>query len=333
MPRNNKNDLVSLLNKSLLINALLVIVVIVMAIALIYESATHTYTQPPTTTTMPSTTTSVNQSSTETLAGIDQGFNASQLAVINDGPMSYYEVAGQKLLNGSLTNEVVVTNAPQYNAIIINGKPSVIYIGAISCVFCGENRWAMALALSRFGNFSKLFYGYSSFGDGDVPTIYWNQDNYTTTRGVGYGNYYNSNYINFISADYESPITGGFEVGPLSYFVAQAPNATYATALSFMNSTNKFEGTPFTFWGTSLIQGADAVVFGNTTPSGDTLPLTSMTHQQVLGQLSSFDDQFSWSEYAAADVYVAQVCPAISNAAPVCSLPAIKSLEAVLVPS
>jgi hypothetical protein len=54
-----------------------------------------------------------------------------------------------------------------------NGKPSVIYIGAISCVWCGENRWAMAMALSRFGSFNSLYIGYSSIHDGDVPTLYW----------------------------------------------------------------------------------------------------------------------------------------------------------------
>ena len=55
-----------------------------------------------------------------------------------------------------------------------------------------------------------------------------------------------------------------------------------------------------------------------------------MTHAQVLSQLSSFNDQFAWSEYAAADVYIAQVCPSINNTAPVCSLPAIKSIGSVM---
>ncbi|MFI5412423.1 MAG: hypothetical protein ACHQX1_00865, partial [Candidatus Micrarchaeales archaeon] len=190
---------------------------------------------------------------------------------------------------------------------------------------------AMALALARFGNFTQLFNGYSALGDGDLPTVYWTANNYTTSSGVGYGNYYNSKYINFISAEYQSPITAGFQIKPLSYFLQLSPNATYTTALGFMNSTNKFQGTPFTFWGTSIVAGADALVFGNTTPSSaSNLPLAHMTHAQVLSQFQSFNDQFAWSEYAAADVYIAQVCPSINNSAPVCSLPAIKSIGATM---
>ena len=52
-----------------------------------------------------------------------------------------------------------------------------------------------------------------------------------------------------------------------------------------------------------------------------------MTHQQVLDQFSKSNDQFAWADYAAADIYISYVCPTINNAAPVCSLPAIKQLE------
>ena len=143
------------------------------------------------------------------LTNIDKPLNASDLSVINNAPDSYFETAAQKLLNGSLTDEILAVPANQSvhaGPYIYGGKPTVIYIGAISCVFCGENRWAMALALSRFGNFSQLYEGYSSFGDHNLPTLYWADDNYTTQEGVGFGNSYSSKYINFLSADYLSPI-------------------------------------------------------------------------------------------------------------------------------
>ncbi len=264
-----------------------------------------------------------------TTAGIDALLSSAQLAVINNASNNNFEIAGERLLNRTINNQVVVGNTPQAKALLFNGKPSVVYIGAISCIFCGENRWAMALALSRFGNFSRLYIGYSSLGDGDVPTLYWNYNNYTGDA-VTYGNYYNSKYINFISAEYDSNISQGFQIQPISYFISKAPNQTYVTALKFMNSTNDFQGTPFTFWGTSIVGGADAVVFGNTTPSSSSLPLTNMTHQQVLDQLQNFNDQFAWSEYAAADVYIAQTCPSIKNSAPICQLPAIQKLELIM---
>ncbi|MCL4404732.1 MAG: DUF929 domain-containing protein [Candidatus Marsarchaeota archaeon] len=263
------------------------------------------------------------------LTNIDAPFSAQWLSVINNAPNSDFNTAALKLLNGTLTDEIIDSppTAMASKPFIVGGKPSVIYVGAISCVFCGENRWAMALALSRFGNFSNLYEGYSSFGDHDVPTIYWSNDNYTTKESVGFGNYYHSNYINFISADYESPIVDGFEVQPISYFVSQAPNATYASAMSFMNSTNDFEGTPFSLWGNVIAQGATGIVFGNTTPSTATLPLTNETHAQVISQLKNFNDQFAWGEYAAADVYIAYLCPTLNNTPSVCQLQGIKDLE------
>jgi hypothetical protein len=324
-----RNDSKELLRTSMTLNVLMVVVIIVLGMIIFYIGVLHPSTTIQTST-VGSTTITTNQS-TGTLAGIDQAFNQTQLATINDAPLSYYEVAGQKLLNGTIANQIPLSNSIylQYNSLIINGKPSVVYIGAISCVFCGENRWAMALALSKFGNFTQLYQGYSAIKDSDVPTIYWVADNYTTAAGVGYGNYYSSTLINFFSADYQSPITSGFQVGSLSYFIQKSPNPEYTQALAFMNSTNKFQGTPFTFWGTSLVPGADAVVFGNSSQSQSIIN-GGETHAQILAQLQSFNDQFAWSEYAGADVYIAQVCPAINNVAAVCSLPAIKAIGAIM---
>jgi hypothetical protein len=222
-----------------------------------------------------------------------------------------------------------------YTPLVIGGKPSVVYIGAISCIYCAENRWAMALALTRFGNFTALYNGYSSFGDYDVPTLYWTHDNYTSNGTVSYGGHYSSKYINFFPAEYVSKVSGGFtfvnSANPIAYFVQEAPNQSYRQAMSFMNASGSFAGTPFTFWGVALNSGADAVVFGTSTnQSAKYPPLSYMTHAQIIGQLGAFNTTFATQEYAAADVYVAETCPAIGNSAPVCSLPAIVDLEAMM---
>jgi Domain of unknown function (DUF929) len=281
------------------------------------------------------------------LTGVNSQLTTYQLASINNLSDKNFEIAGEMLLNLSIPGEQNNNNtyvAPlfqasliqpvQKNPLIIDGKPSVVYIGATSCIYCGENRWAMALALSRFGSFDKLYIGYSSLGDGDVPTLYWSPQNITTTGKVTYGNYYNSNYINFFSAEYDSPISSGFQFpvaqNPIQYFVANSTDPNYAMAMEFMNSTHLFQGTPFTFWGTSLDIGADAVVFGNSTSQSAVSnypPITYMTHQQIFDELRNFRSTFAYEEYAAADIYIAQVCPSINNSAPICSLPAIKTME------
>lgn len=263
------------------------------------------------------------------LTNINNPLNATDLSIINNAPNSYFEKAGEMLINGSIVNTVSAkpNKVPMF---IINGKPSVIYLGSITCIFCGENRWAMALALSRFGNFSNLFEGYSALKDSDVPTIYWSPAHYNSST-VDLGSYYSSNYINFIAIEDTSPITGGFVVQPIPIIqqeINQSGNLAYIDAFKLIEQLNNFQGTPYTIWGSDQISGADAIDFGNTPPtSSSDLQIVNMTHAQVLQQLAAFNDQFSQSEYAAADLYVAMVCSSINNTAPVCSLPAIKTIE------
>ncbi|MEM0150106.1 MAG: DUF929 family protein, partial [Candidatus Micrarchaeaceae archaeon] len=269
-----------------------------------------------------------------------------EMAAINNASNSNFELAGEMVFNttpgnpfsetynnGSYEGVIYLTKPPKVSPYIVNGKPSVIYLGAISCFYCAENRWAMALALSRFGSFSKLFAGYSSYGDDDVPTIYWNQDNYTAV-GATFGNFYTSNYINFISADYDSPITGGFEFpqSGVSYFIGAAPNSTYKAAYQQVNSSKLFGGTPFSIWGAAAQDGADAVILGTAQAGQSTSmpPISYMTHRQILAQVASFNTTFAKEEYAAADVYIAELCPSINNTAQICSLPAIQKMEGVM---
>ena len=285
------------------------------------------------------------------LTGINVALNSSQLAVINDEPNSYFDTAARMWLNGSLTSAVGqrIAMAP---LLTVNGKPAVVYLGAISCVFCGENRWAMALALSRFGVFQNLFFGYSALGDQDVPTIYWAPVHYNATSAVDFGNFYQGTYVTFLSIEYSSRITGGFQMQTLPYFQQQATaanNSVYEKATGLIVELNNFAGTPYTIWGRYSVLGADASNFGgtasassSTTSSSSTsstattsalLPLASMTHDQVLESFAHPNTQFAWTEYAAADYYVALICSSLgvmssssTSAPPICSQPNISSM-------
>ncbi len=309
-----------------------VLILYVLAPGIVHAVASHQST------TTPNATTSAAGSGGlgSTLAGINTPLNSSALAVINNEPNAFFEQAGAAYLNGSLADPIF----PSTNKVAgfaYNNKTTVLYLGSITCVFCGENRWAMALALSRFGSFSKLFIGYSSFGDHDLPTIYWTQVDYNGSTDE-IGNYYSSNIITFLSIEDTHPITGGFVLNTLPQIesnIAAKGNSTYVKAFNYIlnlsnNKTTAFQGTPYTIWGRYLFSGADAEVFGNSTPTSSTLPLTYMTHGQVLSQIANPTDQFAKGEYAAADLYVAAICKSINNNAEVCSLPAIVSMESQL---
>jgi len=72
-----------------------------------------------------------------------------------------------------------------------NGKPEVFYIGGEYCPYCAVERWAMIVALSRFGNFSGVEYMVSSATDTppSVPTFTFAHATYA------------SNYITFVPTE------------------------------------------------------------------------------------------------------------------------------------
>jgi len=263
------------------------------------------------------------------LTDINVPLNATEMAVINNASQSFFITAAQMYLNKSLTIPIGA-NVAAAPLEVVNGKPSVIYLGAISCVYCGENRWAMALALGQFGGFQHLFKGYSSLGDADVPTIYWAPAEYNVSQGIDFGNFYTSNYINFLSMDYASPITQGFLMGPLTYFQQQATSTmspAYETAANTIIKLNNYAGTPYTIWGKFSVPGADASNFGDASSNATTtLPISSLTHDQVLGLLANPHTPFGWNEYAAADFYISLICASMPSPAPVCSLSSISTM-------
>src|SRR5215469_8504134 len=63
-----------------------------------------------------------------------------------------------------------------------SGKPQVLYMGALYCPYCGAERWAMAVALSRFGTFSNLGLTHSSATDvyPNTPTLSFHNSTYTS---------------------------------------------------------------------------------------------------------------------------------------------------------
>ncbi|MCL4422981.1 MAG: DUF929 domain-containing protein [Actinobacteria bacterium] len=74
-------------------------------------------------------------------------------------PQSVLDTIGE----GSATNRVLpVENAPFLSQ---DGLPLVVYVGSEFCPYCAAQRWALVIALSRFGRFSKLSVAQSATSD------------------------------------------------------------------------------------------------------------------------------------------------------------------------
>jgi Domain of unknown function (DUF929) len=77
------------------------------------------------------------------------------------------------------------------SALTSNGKPEVLYVGEESCPYCGAERWAMTVALSRFGTFSNLHFIRSSSSD-----VYSNTATLTYYKAS-----YTSKYLTFVPVE------------------------------------------------------------------------------------------------------------------------------------
>ena len=96
------------------------------------------------------------------------------------------------LKGGSPIKDLVAIDAP---ALTEDGKPQILYVGAEYCPFCAGERWAVAVALSKFGTFEGLGTTLSAPAPedpADVPTISF------------YGSTYTSKYLSFAGRETES---------------------------------------------------------------------------------------------------------------------------------
>lgn len=90
-------------------------------------------------------------------------------------------------------------------ALVDGGKPVVLYVGAEYCPFCASQRWAVVVALSRFGTFSNLGATHSASDDAypDTQTL--------TFHGAGY----TSPYLVFQGVETATNVRQGNGYGPL----------------------------------------------------------------------------------------------------------------------
>jgi hypothetical protein len=130
------------------------------------------------------------------------------------------------------------------------GKPEMLYVGAEYCPYCGVTRWAMIVALSRFGTFSGLHTVHSSSTD-----VYPNTPSWTFYKST-----YTSKYLTFTPVEEQTNIPDPNNTPP--YTNLQSPTSAqqavvtkydtgpYTTepgAIPFIDFGNKYLmiGTPF----------------------------------------------------------------------------------------
>lgn len=180
-----------------------------------------------------------------------------------------------------------------------DGKPEILYIGAEYCPFCAAERWAMVIALMRFGSFSNL----------RLMTSSANVQEYSpsTPTFTFYNSTYTSNYISFVSVEETTN----------NYSTLQQPNAS---ELALFSKYDPQGGIPFILFANKSIQVSSnydpkSVLYGkNWSVIGSDLHNSSSVQAQAI--------------IGSANLLTAEICETTNNTpSSVCSQQYVTQIE------
>jgi len=177
------------------------------------------------------------------------------------------------------------------------GKPEMLYIGGEWCPYCAAERWAMAVALSRFGSFTPLKGIHSSSTD-----VYPNTATLTFYRAT-----YTSNYLVFTPVENED-VNHNLLVAPTPS--QQALWAKYdppGDSYPFIDIGNRFIAT--VTYNPQVLQG--------------------LSWSQIAADLHNPSSAVAKGAVGSANLFTAAICKITGNApASVCTAAPIPALEA-----
>jgi hypothetical protein len=213
-------------------------------------------------------------------------------------PASVFDTVGVHSSQVSVTPPSVVHGQPPLT-FTVDGKtlPGVFFLGAEYCPYCAAERWAIAVAMSRFGTFTNLGATESSTQDVDPGT----------------------QTLSFYKATYASPYVAFQHLEAYSnqltpsgsgYVVLQTPNAEqkalvakYDTSkyISSLSSSTGSGSIPFMSFGNkALLSGASY------SPS----VLQGLSREQIAGGLSDPSNPVTQAIIATANYLSASTCAA-----------------------
>ncbi len=219
-----------------------------------------------------------------------QDATALIVAQITSLPASQFDTIGQGTANNLIKP---VSGDPLTGP---GGKPQVLYIGAEYCPYCAAERWAIIVALGRFGKFSGLQTTTSSSNDiyPDTPTF--------TFRSATYS----GDYVELRTVE-----TSDRDQKPL-----QTPTASEqqlwqkfdpAGSIPFVNFGNRYAMSGATFL-PDILSGA--------------------SWQAIASELEDPNSAQAKAIIGSANLMTAAICKMTSDKpASVCSTPAIQGLE------
>jgi len=181
-------------------------------------------------------------------------------------------------------------------ALTSGGKPEMLYIGAEWCPYCAAERWAMAVALSRFGSFTPLRGVHSS------PT-----DVYPNTATLTFhGSTYTSKYLVFTPVENQDVNHNLLQAPTTAQKALWARYEPPGNSYPFIDIGNRFVAT--TTYNPQVLQG--------------------LSWNQIAADLHNPSSPVSQGAVGSANLLTAAICKVTGNApASVCSAAPIPAIE------
>ena len=165
--------------------------------------------------------------------GLSNGPTGSALAAVVKNvttvPASTLDQVGNG--GGAYTGKIqTITGNPA--PLTSGGKPELLYMGAEYCPYCAAERWAMIVALSRFGTFSGLATVHSGVSNGAG-----NQEPYPNTPTFTFAHAtYSSPYLAFTPVELQTNIPDASNGG---YTTLQTPTSAQQALIT------KYDAPPY----------------------------------------------------------------------------------------
>jgi len=247
-------------------------------------------------------------SSSSSAQGLSNGPTGSALTAVVDKvtsvPASALDTVGGG--SGSVTGKPSTISG---TTLTENGKPEMFYMGAEYCPYCAAERWAMIVALSRFGTFTGLSTVHSAVANGAGTA---EPDPDTPTWTFAHASY-SSPYLAFtpveIQTNIPDPSTG-------TYTLLQKPTSAQQALV------NKYDGS-----GGSI----PFIDFGNhyviTGVSYDPAVLAGLSWATVAADLSNPNSAVAKAVDGTANYITAAICKMTGNQPASACTTTVQSLE------
>jgi hypothetical protein len=224
------------------------------------------------------------------------------VSAITSLPQSLFDSIGRGSASNPPTKIAASTGSDATSG--AEAQPRLLFVGGEFCPFCAAERWALVIALSRFGTFTDLSATRSASGD-----VYPN----TATLSF-YGSTYESDYLSFEAVEIYSNQRAGSGYAPLEKLTADQA--------AIVNRFNPGGGIPFFYInGQYVLQGTNF--------SPDTL--SGLDWSGIADEIQQEDSPVARAVVGSANLLTAAICQATGGQpGDVCQSPGVQQAADML---